>query len=258
MSSIGTGYDLSVQTYSPAGRVFQVEYAQKAVDNSSTVIALRGKDGVVFAAENTIISKLHESKTIRRATAIDRHIAIVSEAHCGFITDGRSTVNEARSYATKFRDLYGHPMPVGKLADELSGYIHALTLYGGARPCGCSLLLGAYSASKGPELYMIDPSGVSWGYYGCALGKNKQPAHAEIEKVKLSELPCRELVKEAARIIYMTHDEAKDKDFELELAWVCEDSNGQFEHVPQDLFEEAEAFAQARMDEESDEEGDDE
>lgn len=23
------------------------------------------------------------------------------------------------------------------------------------------------------------------GYYGCALGKNKQPAHAEIEKVKV-------------------------------------------------------------------------
>ncbi|PNI83588.1 PSMA3 isoform 4 [Pan troglodytes] len=34
MSSIGTGYDLSASTFSPDGRVFQVEYAMKAVENS--------------------------------------------------------------------------------------------------------------------------------------------------------------------------------------------------------------------------------
>jgi len=64
----------------------------------------------------------------------------------------------------------------------------------------------------------------------------------------------------ALRSIYATHDESKDKDFELELAWVCADSNGQFEHVPENLHKEAEAHAQATMEEDSDsdeeEEGD--
>jgi len=32
MSGAGSGYDLSVATFSPEGRVFQVEYAAKAVD----------------------------------------------------------------------------------------------------------------------------------------------------------------------------------------------------------------------------------
>ena len=40
MSSIGTGYDLSVTTFSPDGRVFQIEYAAKAVDNSGFVLLL--------------------------------------------------------------------------------------------------------------------------------------------------------------------------------------------------------------------------
>lgn len=41
MSSIGTGYDLSVTTFSPDGRVFQIEYAAKAVDNSGYVRLLQ-------------------------------------------------------------------------------------------------------------------------------------------------------------------------------------------------------------------------
>lgn len=43
MSSIGTGYDLSSSTFSPDGRIFQVQYAMKAVENSSTSVALRVK-----------------------------------------------------------------------------------------------------------------------------------------------------------------------------------------------------------------------
>lgn len=38
MSSTGAGYDYSCGTFSPDGRIFQVEYAQKAVENSGCVI----------------------------------------------------------------------------------------------------------------------------------------------------------------------------------------------------------------------------
>ena len=40
------------------------------------------------------------------------------------------------------------------------------------------------------------------------------------------------MVKEAARIIYMVHDEVKDKMFELELSWVGEFTNGVHQRVP--------------------------
>ena len=59
MSSIGTGYDLAASTFSPDGRIFQLEYAQKALDNSCNVIALTCKDGVVLACDKMVVSNLY-------------------------------------------------------------------------------------------------------------------------------------------------------------------------------------------------------
>ncbi|XP_015747573.1 PREDICTED: uncharacterized protein LOC107327342 isoform X2 [Acropora digitifera] len=84
--------------------------------------------------------------------------------------------------------------------------------------------MSSFSAD-GPELYMIDPSGVSWGYHGCSIGKAKQAAKTEIEKLKMKDMTCEELVKEVAKIIYVVHDEVKDKNFELELSWIGDVTN---------------------------------
>ena len=43
--------------------------------------------------------------------------------------------------------------------------------------------------------------------------------------------------------IYTVHDEAKDKDFELEMSWVSSDSNGRHAPVPKDLQADAERKA---------------
>ena len=51
----------------------------------------------------------------------------------------------------------------------------------------------------------------------------------------MQELTCADLVKEAAKIIYMVHDEVKDKMFELELSWVGDFSNGVHQKVPDNV-----------------------
>lgn len=38
------------------------------------------------------------------------------------------------------------------------------------------------------------------GFFGCAVGKAKQNAKTEIEKLKLKDLSCKDLVKEAAKM----------------------------------------------------------
>ncbi|MED6239571.1 Proteasome subunit alpha type-3 [Ataeniobius toweri] len=68
----------------------------------------------------------------------------------------------------------------------------------------------------------------------------------------MREMTCRELVKEVAKIIYIVHDEVKDKAFELELSWVGEVTNGRHELVPKDIKEEAEKYAKDSLEEEDD------
>ena len=84
-------------------------------------------------------------------------------------------------------------------------------------------------------MYCLEPCGVSYGYWGCAAGKAKSNAKTELEKINIQEKTCEELVKEAAKIIYMVHDEVKDKMFELELSWVGEFTNGVHKRVPDNV-----------------------
>lgn len=253
MSSIGTGYDLSASQFSPDGRVFQVEYAHKAVENSGTAIGLRCKDGVVFAVEKIITSKLHEPGANKRIFTVDTHAGM---ACAGLLADARAIVEVGRIEASNYRASYGVPIPCKLLAERVSTYLHAYTLYSAVRPYGCSVMIGAYD-QEGVQLYVADPSGACNGYFGCAIGKAKQNAKTEIEKLKLKDLKCRELVKEAAKIIYLVHDEVKDRHFELELSWVCEESGGRHQLVPKEIFEEAERHAKAALEEDSSDEDED-
>lgn len=89
------------------------------------------------------------------------------------------------------------------------------TLYSSVRPFGVSTILGGVDKT-GPNLYVVEPSGVFFvrhctpslqalpdvtqGYHGAAVGKGRQLAKAELEKLKLAELSTREAVFEAARM----------------------------------------------------------
>lgn len=151
---------------------------------------------------------------------------------------------------------YGQAVPLKYLKNRVALYIHAHTLYSSLRPYGASLLCGSWDRHDGPQLYCIEPSGTSYGYYGIGIGKAKQAAKTEIEKLKLNELTCEQLVKEAAKIIYVVHDEIKDKQFELELSWIGEFTDGKHEFVPTDVFDKAVSFAKEALRPDSDSEAD--
>lgn len=75
------GYDLDADTFSPDGRLFQVEYATKAVDNGGTAIGLCCSDGVVIGIEKILASKMLVPGSNRRSFAIDVHVGMVCPSH---------------------------------------------------------------------------------------------------------------------------------------------------------------------------------
>ena len=166
MSSIGTGYDLSTSVFSPDGRVFQVDYAQKAVEASGTAIAIRGKDGVVFAVEKIITSKLYEKESNRRIFSVDRHIGM---AGSGLYADVRQLAEHSMTEAANYKADYGSPIPVKYLTDRVASYIHLYTLYSAVRPFGTTIMYGTYSDINGAELYCVENSGLHYAYWGCAV-----------------------------------------------------------------------------------------
>lgn len=110
---------------------------------------------------------MYEAGANKRIFNIDEHIGM---AVAGLISDARQIVETARSEAASYRAQYGVGIPVKYLNERVAMYMHAYTLYSAVRPYGCSVILSAHEAD-GPAMYMIDPSGVSYGYFGCAVGK---------------------------------------------------------------------------------------
>ena len=62
------------------------------------------------------------------------------------------------------------------------------------------------------------------GYNGAATGKGRQIAKSELEKLNYEELTCLEAINHAARIIHLSHEDNKDKDYELKFLGVVKNT----------------------------------
>jgi len=54
-------YDSRTTTFSPEGRLYQVEYAMEAISHAGICVGILAKDGIVLAVEKKITSKLLEN-----------------------------------------------------------------------------------------------------------------------------------------------------------------------------------------------------
>jgi 20S proteasome subunit alpha 7 len=223
-----------VTTFTSDGRVFQVEYATKAAQKGGTIVGIRCVDGVVMGVEKMIASRMLRKGANRLISTVSTHAGM---AVAGLSADGRQLVNKGREEARDYKEQFDHQIPGEVLANRVAGHVHMHTLYWYLRPFGCMTLLASYSDA--PQLYLIEPNGEFNRYFAASAGKHATAAKSELEKLPLQTITCREAVTEIAKIIYQLHDDNKDKDFELQLSWVCDESNRRHVRVPEDLTEQA-------------------
>lgn len=166
------GYDRAIVTFSPDGRLFQVEYAREAVKRGTTSLGVVFKDGVILAAVRPLPPLAVPNSGSDKIHQIEDHIGCVIS---GFIADGRVLIDMARIQAQIFRLTYEEPIDVLGCVKDLSDRMQIFTQYGGVRPFGVALLIGGVD-EKGPQLFEIDPSSAFYGWKAQAIGRGAETA----------------------------------------------------------------------------------
>ncbi len=176
-------YDRGVSTFSPEGRLFQVEYAIEAIKLGSTAIGIQAIDGVVLAVEKRLASPLIVPSSVEKVFEIDSHIGC---AVSGLTADARMLVEHARVEGQNHRFVYNEPMRVESLTQAVCDLALRFGENGASekailsRPFGVALLLAGVDDS-GPHLFFADPSGTFMAYAAKAIGSATEVAQAQLQ-----------------------------------------------------------------------------
>ncbi|CAK7901234.1 proteasome subunit alpha type-6 [[Candida] anglica] len=169
-------YDNDSVTYSPTGRLFQVEYALEAIKQGSAAVGLVSKNHVVLVALKRNAEELgsYQKKIIK----VDDHMGI---ALAGLAPDARVLSNYLRKQAMTSKMIFNRPLSTSKAVFSIADKAQENTQSYGSRPYGVGLLVAGYDET-GAHLYEFQPSGSVLEYYGAAIGARSQAARTYLER----------------------------------------------------------------------------
>ena len=196
------GYDRTIAVFSPAGRLFQVEYAKEAVKRGTTCLGIVFKGGVLFATVKPTTS-LMVTGSLEKIFQIDDHACAVAS---GLLADARILANQARVRAQIHRITYEEPMDIWSLARSIADRMQISTLYAGLRPYGVSFLMGGIDKT-GIHLIEADPSGMLYEWFAYAIGRGAVLANKILKQKWKPNITEQEALKIALDIISKTEKE---------------------------------------------------
>ncbi|CAJ2670982.1 unnamed protein product [Trifolium pratense] len=174
----GGGYDRHITIFSPEGRLFQVEYAFKAVKSAgNTSIGVRGKDSVCVVTQKK--DKLLDQTSVTHLFPITKYLGLLAT---GITADARTLVQQARNEAAEYRFRYGYEMPVDVLSKWIADKSQVYTQHASMRPLGVVSMVLGIDDEYGPQLYKCDPAGHYFGHKAASAGLKDQEAINFLEK----------------------------------------------------------------------------
>jgi len=184
-------YDSDITTWSPQGRIHQIEYAMEAVKQGSAAIGLKSKTHAIVVALKRASSELgsHQKKIFK----IDEHMGI---AIAGLTADARVLCKYMRNECINHKFVFESPMQLERLVLQVADKSQVHTQRYGRRPYGVGLLVVGYDQT-GTHLYETCPSGNYFDYKAMAIGARSQSAKTYLEKYfdTFSDLGLEELIR---------------------------------------------------------------
>ncbi|KAK4999423.1 Proteasome subunit alpha type-6 [Elasticomyces elasticus] len=169
-------YDNDSVTFSPQGRIFQVEYAQEAVKQGSVVVGIVSKTHAVLAALKRNAEEL--SSYQKKIIPVDSHYGI---ALAGLASDARVLSNFMKQQSLASRLTYDRAILLSEITARIGDRAQTNTQHYGKRPYGVGLLIAGVDA-KGPHLFEFQPSGVTQEMVACGIGARSQMARTYLER----------------------------------------------------------------------------
>lgn len=201
-------YDRGINTFSPEGRLFQVEYATEAIKLGSTAIGIATSEGIILAVEKRVTSPLLEPWSIEKIMEIDEHIGC---AMSGLVADAKMLIDHARAETQQHRFTYNEAMPLESVTQSLCDL--ALRFgedsdEGGglSRPFGVALLIAGWD-DQGPALYHAEPSGNYTRYQAKAIGSGSEGAQTSLQEQYRKDMTMKEAEAAALSILKQVMEE---------------------------------------------------
>lgn len=169
-------YDTDITTYSPQGRLHQVEYAMEAVKQGSAVVGVRSGTHVVMATLKRSASELASHQ--KKLSYVDEHVGV---AIAGLTADARVLSRFMRTECLNHKYVYDTPVALSRLALAVADKCQISTQRASKRPYGVGLLIAGYDET-GPHLFQTCPSGNYYEYLAMAIGSRSQGAKTYLER----------------------------------------------------------------------------
>lgn len=204
-------YDRGINTFSPEGRLFQVEYAIEAIKLGSTAVGVQVAEGVVIAVEKRLNSTLLVPSSVEKIMEIDDHIGC---AMSGLTADARTLIDHARVETQHHRFTYDEAMG----AEACTQALCDLALRFGedgreedtmSRPFGVALLIASVD-SNGPSLHHTDPSGTFVKWKAKAIGAGSEGAQTALQESYSSSMTLQEAETLSLRTLKQVMEEKLD------------------------------------------------